>query len=696
MRDGLLAAALNYAARGWYVFPLRPAREGAELAKVPLAGLPWRSASTVDGAQIIRWWSADDYGVGLDCGKSNLFVVDVDMHGDKNGYLVLDSLALPESYRVRTPSGGLHIYLAADASLGLGNDNRGKLGVGVDFRGVGGYVVAPPTIVPGGRYLSDDRDLPVAPVPDHIAALALAGNDRDDADPRPTVERTGAVPTGYAASALHGLISDYENADAGSGNHALFSALCRGVELANASWCDLDQDTMLFELDQARARRGRQSDREWSATLHSAFKRVGSRAASQPAERPDFRVNGVPMNSDGPGQSASTAQGTGATVPPSVPGEREANDSTELLSLDDLDGLPRPAGLIRSWLQLDSIAQIYGPPGSMKSFVALDLAAHVALGWRWYGYHVRQADVVYVAAEGTTGLGNRVKAWRQVHAITPGRLMVLPRPVQIVADEWWQFVQAMAERRPGLIILDTQARMTVGVDESSSRDMGVVIERVEALRRATGACVLIVHHTGKDDERGARGSSAQLGAMTTVLRVAKNDDTVTLSSTKEKESADNMIIDFRFQVVNLDTVDEWGFADTSLVLRQAGREELAEQRVSELGMCKLRIAAIFSRFYSDTEAVTRATIFGHLGRIGYDYSSNVKRKPWRTIAMDAWMDLVRDDVLAQRGQSQGFVFNGPNGRTLLSTYNGDPLELRSAEGAPEDQQPRSVAGGVRY
>jgi hypothetical protein len=98
------------------------------------------------------------------------------------------------------------------------------------------------------------------------------------------------------------------------------------------------------------------------------------------------------------------------------------------------------------------------------------------------------------------------------------------------------FGQLLADLKPVLIVLDTQARVTVGAEENSSRDMGRFVDALEQLRRHSSACILIVHHEPRNGEN-LRGSTALEGAATTILRVSKDGNAVELSNTKQKDTA---------------------------------------------------------------------------------------------------------------------------------------------------------------
>ena len=114
--------------------------------------------------------------------------------------------------------------------------------------------------------------------------------------------------------------------------------------------------------------------------------------------------------------------------------------------------------------------------------------------------------------------------------------MFLPVPVQMMRRvDVAAFRRLLAELKPVLVILDTQARVTVGAEENSSRDMGEFVDGLEQLRQQCGACVLVVHHEPRNGEN-LRGSTALEGAATTILRVSKDGDLVTLSNPKQKDA----------------------------------------------------------------------------------------------------------------------------------------------------------------
>lgn len=213
-------------------------------------------------------------------------------------------------------------------------------------------------------------------------------------------------------------------------------------------------------------------------------------------------------------------------------------------TIDALADIPAPEWLVADVLPTDALAMIYGPSGQRKTFFAVDLACSVATGLAWHGRTVKAGAVLYVAAEGVRGIGQRFTAWQLHHRPEDQpRLEVLAEPVNLAAaGVGGLFAEWCHDREPALVVVDTLARCTVGAEENSAKDMGAIVEVLDRIRRATGACVAVVHHTGKDGSKGARGSTALRGAMDTELEVTSAGSTVTIRTTKSKDAAEPLPI----------------------------------------------------------------------------------------------------------------------------------------------------------
>ncbi|HEX8552181.1 MAG TPA: AAA family ATPase [Abditibacteriaceae bacterium] len=214
---------------------------------------------------------------------------------------------------------------------------------------------------------------------------------------------------------------------------------------------------------------------------------------------------------------------------------------SRLLSLEELQNMPSVQWLVDEIIPKGALGCIFGPSGEGKTFVALDLALSVSAGVKCLNRESSQGQVVYIAAEGTTGLPQRIEAWKKAHshAILGDRFHVLPEDVQLSRPEQIQHLEkdiATLPERPALIVVDTMARCLVGQDENSAKDVGAFVAGCDALRKATGTAILIVHHTDKSGNQ-ERGSTALRAACDTMVRIKKRGDgTIQMSCEKQKDA----------------------------------------------------------------------------------------------------------------------------------------------------------------
>lgn len=197
---------------------------------------------------------------------------------------------------------------------------------------------------------------------------------------------------------------------------------------------------------------------------------------------------------------------------------------SKLVSAEELALRPAPEPLVWGLLNRNTETWMIGAPGSLKSFIALDLAAAVGAGREWHGHRTEKTNVLYVAAEGESGMVLRTRAYISKHGGMPG-VTLLPYPVQIKSadGQWAALEEIVKELNAGFVVIDTQHRVSTGLEENSATDMGVMVAAVGRLKRATKACVLVVHHTGRNGG-DARGSSAIDGAQDTELKIVRATD----------------------------------------------------------------------------------------------------------------------------------------------------------------------------
>jgi len=254
-----------------------------------------------------------------------------------------------------------------------------------------------------------------------------------------------------------------------------------------------------------------------------------------------------------------------------------------LKSVAEISKAKQPPYLVKGLLTAGTTSVLFGEPKTRKSFIALDLAAHIALGWEWCGHKVLQGAVVYIVAEGWHNINNRVEAFFRQHDQTRGGVpLYIMQPVKFGGDgkdDVEATVAAIKERgiEPVMIVLDTLNRTMIG-DENSTKEMSQFIRRVDAIRDKTKAHILIIHHTGKNPERGARGSSALKGAVDTEALVERQEDLSVLSVQVQRDLPEDFRQSFEAKQIEVGE-DEDGDKITSLVVLPTDREpELGDDR----------------------------------------------------------------------------------------------------------------------
>ncbi len=272
-------------------------------------------------------------------------------------------------------------------------------------------------------------------------------------------------------------------------------------------------------------------------------------------------------NSDGDGAGAPGGNG-GSAPDGSTRSPKGATAATRpRLAPIRWDAMPVASDrryLVKGLLDASAFSVGYGDAGCGKTFIALDIALHVALGRPWFGRKVRQGLVVYIAAEAGLSIADRLTAFAFHHDIEAAGVpfYVVPDAPDLANDDGdvAALVDLLRELPdpPVLIIVDTLARCMGGRSEDHAEDMGAFISACDQLRTETGAHVLVVHHTGKDKSRGARGSIALRAAADTEFFIERDEATgiVTTTITKQRDMVAGDTFAFKLEVVEIGQDEE--------------------------------------------------------------------------------------------------------------------------------------------
>lgn len=257
---------------------------------------------------------------------------------------------------------------------------------------------------------------------------------------------------------------------------------------------------------------------------------------------------------DAPAPSAASA------TPPEADGPPWALGRLRVFGVSELRDLPPARWLVDGVIPEAGLVTIYGESGSGKTFATLDLACSLVRGEPWRGLDVAACGVLYVAAEGHRGVVQRVQAYEKHHGVDlkdrPLFLVTEGPDLQKDESDTKTIIRrcrqlAEAGHRIGLVILDTLNRVMGGADENKSDDMGTLIKAVDRIKASTGATVVLVHHSGKDASRGARGHSSLRAAMDAELEVTRKDADRSLRVTKSRDGEDGAVFPFRLEPVRL-------------------------------------------------------------------------------------------------------------------------------------------------
>lgn len=244
-----------------------------------------------------------------------------------------------------------------------------------------------------------------------------------------------------------------------------------------------------------------------------------------------------------------------------------------LYSTLELLGFPPPSYLIDGIIPRSGLVGLYGLPGAAKTFLALDLAVHVATGLPWLERPVEAGNVLYVAAEGGSGIGIRLMALMIKYGLSVEDLsriswLMESVPIDADADEMAILLERIVEAdipHLSLIVIDTLARCFDG-DEVKTEDMGRFIKGVDMLRQHFGCAVLIIHHPRVGGDR-ERGNGAFRGAAECMMVLEKEDNALVLTCNKMKDDADFDPIYLELEIVPItDEIDSCVIAPSTTVL----------------------------------------------------------------------------------------------------------------------------------
>jgi hypothetical protein len=262
-----------------------------------------------------------------------------------------------------------------------------------------------------------------------------------------------------------------------------------------------------------------------------------------------------------------------------------------LLTFNEFSAGPPALEIIEDVLPAEGTACIYGRSGTGKTFLAIDLMLAIAIGKQdWFGHRVMQAPVVYLALEGAQGIRDRLTAYQSLSGSQiPDRFRILHDRFGLTSEEdraaLIEAVESCGLQRP-VVVIDTLTRSTPGLDLNGPKDMGSVIDAVDAIQRKLGGLVISIYHSTIKGNGGSdvteMGHSSLRGALDASIVVWSDEATETKywSTKKVKDAATGKDHKFSLEPVEV-RVNQWGNPKSSCAVLQIVDSPFATQPKNE-------------------------------------------------------------------------------------------------------------------
>lgn len=266
-----------------------------------------------------------------------------------------------------------------------------------------------------------------------------------------------------------------------------------------------------------------------------------------------------------------------------------ASRNSALITGDKVDYRKNSIPLVKGLIDRNTTNLFFGPSTGGKSFLIIDMVVALAQGYEfWDQYRIpEKCGVLVVNGEGGGGYHKRVEVAMRKHKIVDRSPKNFPfgfitgtfnlfnddefskRSRQYIID-CVKELEEQSGHKVRLVIYDTMSKMLGSGNENDAKDVRVFQGNVERIAAQCDLASLIVHHIGKDESAGPRGSYALLGDMDAQLQLTVkktgNGRTHYLSSPKQKDHADDKVTAFKLNVMELGKDDDGDSIDSCFVV----------------------------------------------------------------------------------------------------------------------------------
>ena len=222
------------------------------------------------------------------------------------------------------------------------------------------------------------------------------------------------------------------------------------------------------------------------------------------------------------------------------------NELFETFSLNNLnENIKKNDWLIQDIIPKNSLIILYGDSGTGKTFVSIDITLHLAYNLNWKNQKTdNNGIIIYCIGEGINGISDRIKAWHNYYDLKYDAPFILI-PIEAISfsdknniDKMINTLEKIMQQYNlpiNLIVLDTLSKASIGFDENSSKDMGEFLYNFDIIKKYFNTSIMFIHHSGKNNYKGMRGSSYLLGTVDTCIKLDNHENKLFLQIEKQKD-----------------------------------------------------------------------------------------------------------------------------------------------------------------
>jgi hypothetical protein len=568
-RSENLTLVFRYAERGLRVFPVARREKGPCHGEIS----SWTEEATTDETQIRQWFGQSDppnvgVATGVWEGNGELFAADIDLRdsGDDetiDGHETWNNLQaeqeepVPETLTVDTPSGGTHHYFRVPPGVEIksANDN---LGDGVDTKGHGGYVVAPPSTTEAGAYtFRKDASDKIAPAPSWLVSMASKQKpnvvtNASSKPPPPSVSHPNDFGNNHIEEALQAIPPnpDYD----------------KWIRIIAAVKDAVDSDREAARLLEKWSPEDKHGDYTYEERLENAPNReITAGTLFYYAQKAGWAPpSKKPPSHDARGDGRISQPPHPAGSPHPVDPDQSPNGNEPEASLDDLDLQTAPEILAEDFDPLQPLVTyeertvlpegtsiLAAKPKIGKTFLAMNTAVGIASGGKALGRgSVREGRVLYLNPDGSKrGTQSRLDTmFEQEPGGPPEKLHMVHGEYPVVGEGGLDLLDQWCQLHPDteLVIIDTLQHLRP--PSSGRRNLYEedyeFLSPITRLGRRHATSILSIHHLNKsvrgDDLDRISGSLGLSGAVESALLLERErESTEAILKVRPREARDD-------------------------------------------------------------------------------------------------------------------------------------------------------------